>query len=178
MRKNPSNRRRPDNVRQFRGYRPPARQRPVRTRHSSIWLVIGGVTGGVLLGLAATNLKVTTPRWLASAPAAETPSLCIADVHDGDTIRSCDGERIRIENIDAPELSDSPKCTDRRRNGWCDYELAERSRDELASFLAEGPVTISRSGTDKYDRTLAKLNVDGEDAGEYLVSKGLARPWQ
>lgn len=106
------------------------------------------------------------------------PSLCIGSVHDGDTIRTCAGERVRIENIDAPELPDSPKCTDRRRQGWCDYSLAVRSRDELASFLKGGHVAISRSGTDRYGRTLARILVDGRDVGDHLVELGLARPWQ
>ncbi|KHK89123.1 nuclease [Novosphingobium malaysiense] len=114
---------------------------------------------------------------MASTGTRETPSLCIADVHDGDTVRSCEGERIRIENIDAPEMPDSPKCTDRRRSGWCDHALARQTRDELAAFLRRGRVTISRSGTDRYGRTLARLSVDGKDAGRHLVSMGLARPW-
>ncbi len=101
-------------------------------------------------------------------------SACIADVHDGDTIRTCEGERIRIANIEAPEMRGSPKC---RRGGWCDYALAEQSRDELAAFLASGMVTISRSGTDRYDRTLATVAVDGLDVGEHLISRSLARPW-
>ena len=98
-------------------------------------------------------------------------------IHDGDSIR-CGSERIRIENIDAPELPDSPKCTDRRRNGWCDYALAERSRDALEAFLAQGTVKVQRSGVDRYGRTLARVTVDGKDAGAYLVSKGLARWWE
>ena len=105
-------------------------------------------------------------------------SLCIANVHDGDTIRSCDGERIRIANIDAPEMRGSPKCRDRRRRGWCDYALATRSRDALATCLAEGRVTIRRQGEDRYGRTLATIAVNGRDAGQYLVDRRLARPWR
>ena len=37
---------------------------------------------------------------------------------------------------------------------------------------------IERAGTDRYGRTLARITVNGQDAGEYLVSLGLARPWQ
>lgn len=69
--------------------------------------------------------------------------------------------------IDAPEMRGSPKC---RRGGWCDYALAEQSRDELSAFLASGTVTISRSGTDRYDRTLATVAVNGKDAGEQLIA--------
>ncbi|WP_404479312.1 thermonuclease family protein [Novosphingobium sp. BL-52-GroH] len=109
-----------------------------------------------------------------NATSRPNASACIANVHDGDTIRTCDGERIRISNIDAPEMRGSPKC---RRGGWCDFGLAEQSRDELAVFLASGTVTIARSGTDKYHRTLATVAVNGQDAGEHLIARSLARPW-
>lgn len=105
-------------------------------------------------------------------------TLCVGPVHDGDTIRTCEGERIRIANIDAPEMRNSPKCRDRRRNGWCDYDLAIRSRDALATFLASGKAKIDRSGKDRYGRTLATISVRGRDAGEYLIEQGLARPWR
>jgi micrococcal nuclease len=106
------------------------------------------------------------------------PSLCLAQVHDGDTVRSCTGERIRIANIDAPEMPGSPKCRHRRGHGWCNYALAARSRDALAAFLTSGPVTIRRTGTDRYGRTLATLTVNGRDAGEVLIARGLARLWR
>lgn len=103
---------------------------------------------------------------------------CLAiTVHDGDTIR-CDGEKVRIQNIDAPEMPGSPKCRDRRRAGWCDYDLAARSRDALKAFLTGAPVTIQRSGVDRYGRTLATLSVNGRDAGAYLVALGLAKWWR
>ncbi|MCB2050028.1 MAG: thermonuclease family protein [Novosphingobium sp.] len=105
-------------------------------------------------------------------------AMCLAYVHDGDTVRLCDGERVRVENIDAPEMPDSPKCRDRTRNGWCDYDLARRSRDALAAFLASGTPKIHRNGRDRYGRTLARLTVNGRDAGQYLIGLGLARPWR
>lgn len=103
-------------------------------------------------------------------------ALCVGSVHDGDTIRTCAGERVRIANIDAPEMPGSPKCS-RRRNGWCDYALATRSRDALAALLATGGTRIVRSGQDRYGRTLATISANGRDAGEYLIARGLARPW-
>lgn len=103
-------------------------------------------------------------------------ALCVGPVHDGDTIRSCAGERIRIANIDAPEMRGSPKCS-RKRRGWCDYALAVRSRDALSAFLASGRPKIVRTGRDRYGRTLATISVRGRDAGEYLIDQGLARRW-
>ena len=107
-------------------------------------------------------------------------ALCLApSVHDGDTIR-CGRERVRIANIDAPELPDSPKCQDRRRS-LClgsDFAAGEASRVALTRLLSRGQVMITRLGTDPYGRTLATVSVNGVDAGDYLVAQGLARPWR
>lgn len=136
---------------------------------ASMFLCAIGVGG--LLG--ALSLESSEP---ASARAATGCSYLT--VHDGDTIR-CGAERIRLANIDAPELPDSPKCEDRRRAyAWCDYQLGYQSRDALRAFLAKGRVAVSREGTDKYGRTLATISVNGQDAGEHLVALRLARPWQ
>jgi endonuclease YncB( thermonuclease family) len=113
------------------------------------------------------------------ALAGSTASLLCASpsVHDGDTIR-CGAERIRIANIDAPELPGSPKCEDRRRAyAWCDFAKGYEARDALRAFLERGPVRITRQGVDQYGRTLARIRVNGVDAGEYLVHHGLARRW-
>ena len=107
----------------------------------------------------------------------EAIAMCLATVvHDGDSLR-CDGERMRILNIEAPELPGSPKC-ERGRNGWCDYRKGYQARNALSAFVRRGRVMIERAGTDRYGRTLARITVNGQDAGEYLVSLGLARPWQ
>ena len=107
-------------------------------------------------------------------------ALCLSpSVHDGDSIR-CGAERIRIANIDAPELRGSPKCGARRGyTAWCDYALGQRAAGALRGLIARGRrVTVVRTGTDTYGRTLATVQVDGVDAGEWLVQQGLARRWK
>lgn len=102
----------------------------------------------------------------------------LAIVHDGDTIR-CGRERVRIVGIDAPELPGSSKCEPRpTRTAWCDYQAGYRSRDALRGFLARGPVMIDRRGVDRYGRTLARVTVNGVDAGRFLIAQGLARRWR
>ncbi|MFK5108783.1 thermonuclease family protein, partial [Klebsiella pneumoniae] len=72
---------------------------------------------------------------------------CIVAVHDGDTITLCDHTRVRLANIDAPELAGSPRCAPGRvrqlahsRNpAWCDYRRGQIARDALARLLASGP---------------------------------------
>ncbi|WP_260925411.1 thermonuclease family protein [Novosphingobium sp. 9] len=117
------------------------------------------------------------PLMILAAAAALTTCPALK-IHDGDTIR-CGAERIRISNIDAPELRGSPSCRGwKKRTHWCDYAAGIRSRDALKVFLARGPVRVQRSGHDKYGRTLATVSVNGRDAGAYLVGRGLARWWQ
>lgn len=112
--------------------------------------------------------------------------LCIAKVHDGDTLTLCTREKVRVANIDAPELLDSPRCAPAQRQrlagsknpAWCDYQAGEQSRDALRAFLDTGSVSMERLGHDRYGRTLARIYVGDRDAGDYLIRRGLARPWR
>lgn len=113
-------------------------------------------------------------------------TVCVARVSDGDTIRLCNGERVRLLGIDAPELRYSERCSAKsrarlagsRNPAWCDHAKGEASRAALARFMATGTVRVERRGIDRYKRTLARVTVNGRDAGEWLISQGLARPWR
>jgi micrococcal nuclease len=90
--------------------------------------------------------------------------------HDGDTLRSPAGERIRVKGIDTPEIK-----------GACAYErrLALDARDYVTATVRYArTVELRRVGIDKYGRTLAYVLVDGKDLGNELVSRGLARKWE
>ena len=84
-------------------------------------------------------------------------------VHDGDTVW-WQGEKIRIADIDTPELTG--KCEAERRR-------ARAARDRLVQLLNARPVTIRRTGTDRFGRTLARLG----NVGEQLIAEGLATRW-
>lgn len=84
-------------------------------------------------------------------------------VHDGDTVW-WQGEKIRISDIDAPELAG--KCEAERRQ-------ALAARDRLVALLQARPVTIRRTGKDRFGRTLARFG----SLGEQLVREGLASRW-
>lgn len=77
-------------------------------------------------------------------------------------------KRIRIENIDTPEI-----------NGKCirEIDLADRAKSRLAELMNGNRIEIVRNGRGKYKRTLARVLVNGIDAGKILISEGLARPW-
>jgi endonuclease YncB( thermonuclease family) len=104
---------------------------------------------------------------LAAALAVCSPNLRHHCVHDGDTVW-IEGEKIRIADIDTPELKG--QCASERK-------LALRARNRLVELLNAGPFSISRSGTDRYGRTLAVLHRSGRSIGGQLVTEGLARTW-
>lgn len=92
-------------------------------------------------------------------------------VVDGDTIW-LGGEKIRLADIDAPEISD-PKCASERA-------LGERAKFRLLELVNSGPVTLAPSGNrdrDRYGRLLRVVLVNGRSAGAQLVREGLAREW-
>lgn len=109
-------------------------------------------TFSVLLAVATLPLCPPGPR-----------DNCIVD---GDTFWS-NGEKIRIADIDAPEM-----------RGQCSSESqkARRSRDRLAQLL-DDKFEVRRTGTDRYGRTLAIVLVGGRSVGDHLVREGLARTW-
>lgn len=88
-------------------------------------------------------------------------------VVDGDTLWLA-GEKIRIADIDAPEM-----------DGRCPYEsqLARKARDRLLALLNAGTFTLRRNGQDRYGRTLAVVLRGNRSIGDMLVAEGLARTW-
>ena len=91
-------------------------------------------------------------------------------VHDGDTFW-LDGERVRIADIDTPEL-----------NGECDAEktLAIAARNRLLAMLNEGQFElhpIPGRDRDQYGRLLRAVVRGGQSIGDRLVAEGFARTW-
>lgn len=92
-------------------------------------------------------------------------------VIDGDTIRH-HGVKIRLADIDAPEVQ-SPKCASERERG-------ERATRRLLELMNGGPVQMARYDSrdeDVYGRKLRVIARDGRSLGGILVAEGLARPW-
>lgn len=100
--------------------------------------------------------------------------LLALSVTDGDTI-VLDGQKIRIANVDAPEVR-TAKCDAEKRLGL----VAARRLEDL---LRSGKVVVHfgdpKDGRkrDRHGRTLATITVDGHDVGAIMIEEGLARPW-
>jgi endonuclease YncB( thermonuclease family) len=92
-------------------------------------------------------------------------------VVDGDTLW-IDGTKIRVADIDAPEISE-PRCAS-------ELALGTRATDRLIALINEGPFELHAwpgRDEDRYGRKLRVLIRDGRSLGDILVSEGLARTW-
>jgi endonuclease YncB( thermonuclease family) len=148
-------------------------------------------TNGVALGylcclaLAATGVLIDRFDLLTETPAVWAPSVSpdeagpaepappvttVVRVVDGDTL-DVGGERIRLANIDAPEMPPKSRCASEAEGA-----LAATAR--LRSLVGEGSLTLRRTGEDRYGRTLAHVYVDQADVGDALIAAGLVRPWE
>jgi endonuclease YncB( thermonuclease family) len=90
-------------------------------------------------------------------------------VIDGDTFDYA-GERIRIADIDTPELRS--RCPEEKR-------LARAATARLEDLLADGSFELRRLGRDedRYGRKLRVVVRAGRSLGDTLVAEGLARTW-
>jgi len=94
----------------------------------------------------------------------------VSHVHDADTLRLDNGERVRVLGIDAPELA---------RNDQPDEPFAVEGREFLRKLLAEHDNhVVLHYGTethDRYGRRLAWLFLpDGSNVQRILLEQGLA----
>lgn len=98
---------------------------------------------------------------------------------DGDTVAlPCDpargiypgcSEHIRLVGIDAPETFRA-RCDAEREVGY-------RAKAKLAELLRGHAVEITRTGRDRYGRTLAHLATEAGDVEPPMLAGGLATPY-
>ena len=133
--------------------------------------VILAVSDAVMIAAPAwsEDTKVMVSTHVIFAKCAE--GLRRTCVVDGDTLW-IDSEKIRIADIDAPEIS-TPQCAS-------ELALGERATERLIELVNIGPFEIKRLGDrdeDRYGRKLRVLLRDNRSLGDVLVSEGLARTW-
>ncbi len=107
----------------------------------------------------------------------ETDEL-ITKVHDGDTLTTSSGERLRIFGIDTAEVSTSAHQIE--LDTWTPTDGIEGLYGSKATIVAQDmflnqTAHITRYETDKYGRTVASVSSHGIDLGMKLVYLGLAR---
>lgn len=126
-----------------------------------------GVSLGTLLGIAGWNWWEQAHGDDASL-GSSTISCSSPRVIDGDTL-DCDGQRIRLEGIDAPELPGH--CRQGRR---CAPGDPFASMASLERLVAGKTVTCKQSDMDSYGRIVAHCSVGATDLSCAQLSLGLA----
>ncbi|MBY3245974.1 thermonuclease family protein [Rhizobium laguerreae] len=131
------------------------------------WLAYGG--NEALPGFV-TLAKTPTTDSLSAAFSICGDSHRTNCVVDGDTFWF-EGEKIRIADIDTPELS-PPRCEAERIKG-------EAAKSRLLALLNAGKFSLAAGfrDEDKYGRKLRTVSRAGNSLGDVLIGEGLARSW-
>ena len=123
-------------------------------------------------------IRILLAILLISTPAIAQPKMAkcrgaerVNCVVDGDTIW-LKGVKYRLEGYDTPE-PETGVC-----GGEFERKLAKQASDRLVELMNGNPWTLTPSGKKgRYKRALARLTINGEDAGNILIREKLARSW-
>lgn len=90
--------------------------------------------------------------------------LClVVGISDGDTITVRCGDqpqqRVRMMEIDAPEKAQA---------------YGQKAKQALSALIYDKQIEVVSSGSDRYQRTLAHLKLDGVDINRIMVQQGFA----
>src|SRR5690349_790647 len=110
---------------------------------------------------------------LVAGGAAAPPQLARIDhVADGDTVDLTDGDRVRLVQIDTPEVYFTPECYGRRASALTKRLLPPGTLVRLSAEPATDAV-------DQYGRLLRYVTRarDGLNVNVYLVEVGAAAPY-
>ncbi len=107
-----------------------------------------------------------------AAPAAHGRERSPVWVIDGDTI-DIRGTRVRVANLDAPDIGSHAKCA-------TEAKLGQESKRYAIQLIrgAKRVEIVNPERLDRYGRTVAHVSIDGRDFGETMLRAGQARPWR
>ncbi|GLS35282.1 hypothetical protein GCM10010869_08700 [Mesorhizobium tianshanense] len=155
------------------------RRRNHRNRSGRTWA--WAIVALIAPGLYAADQYQFADRLMLAVTAPRTDTLratfpyCtegrrVTCVVDGDTFW-LSGERIRIADIDTPELS-PPRCEAERLKG-------EAAKRRLRELLNAGPFSLVAGwrDEDQHGRKLRTVTRDGRSIGDTMIDEGLARRW-
>jgi endonuclease YncB( thermonuclease family) len=103
-----------------------------------------------------------------AAPVA--PRVVVASVTDGDTIVLRDGRRVRLVQIDTPEVYGGAECGGRAASRALSTQLPPGTRVRLVA----DPAT---DRTDRYDRLLRYVYRGSRNLNVWMVARGHAAPY-
>lgn len=118
------------------------------------------------------GLAVVTFALVLAVPAAHGRERSPVWVIDGDTI-DVRGTRVRVANLDTPDIGSHAKCAAERQLG----EASKRHAIQLVRSAKRVEI-VRPERLDRYGRTVAHISLDGRDFGEMMLRAGQARPWR
>ncbi len=130
---------------------------------------------GVLLTLVAGGAYYAS-QTASAAVSAEYSEPMTVYWSDGDSGRLSDGTKFRLHGIDSPETGSMKQ----RGGAKCESEraLGFEAKEAALELTRNKQVRISEMrGTDRYERTVVRLELDGEDVASLLVAGGTHRTW-
>lgn len=130
---------------------------------------------GVLIAMAAGGAYYSSQSASAASSAApETPLTVYWS--DGDSGRLSDGTKFRLHGIDSPETGSLKQ----RGGAKCEAErvLGYEAKEAALELTRGETVRVSEMhGTDRYERTVVDLSLDGKDVASLLVAGGTHKTW-
>jgi endonuclease YncB( thermonuclease family) len=118
--------------------------------------------------LLAAIVMVSLPSPVTVAPSLAQEPVTVVKVYDGDTVTLSDGTRVRLIQIDAPEVSEG-ECyaLESRRN------LSRLLRGKRVTFQAD----VGLDQVDKYGRSLGYLFTQSTNVNLKMIELGGATPY-
>jgi endonuclease YncB( thermonuclease family) len=115
-----------------------------------------------------TPAPVVQPSQVETQKATSNPTLAgVARVIDGDTI-SIRGTHIRLDGIDAPETKQTCEVNDKK------YPCGLEATEALIKLTGANQVECAQTGTDRYQRIIARCKTGPTDIGAWMVEHGWA----
>lgn len=139
-------------------------------KQAKFWLTI--IVGVIMFFMQQKGKPLTQDE---STPTpASFENVSIASVYDGDTFKInlncsmavyCEKVPVRVLGVDTPEIKGK---TEREK------KLAQEAKNFTKNFLAQGPVSLTNCGRDKYFRLLCDVtNGQGKNLAQELIKAKL-----
>lgn len=135
-----------------------------------------------LAGAGVALVVAAAGAWFAMQPAtasaatdANAPKLTVY-WSDGDSGRLSDGTKFRLHGIDAPETGSMKQIGGAK----CEHErvLGFEAKEAALELTRGRTVQVSEVlNTDKYERSVVRLDLGGRDVASLLVAGGTHKVW-
>lgn len=112
----------------------------------------------LLSGIKPRLVTIVAISTLSIAGCTQSDAVQVCSVHDGDTLTTCAGQKVRLWGIDAPELKQT-------------YGFP--ARNTLRGLVLNKPISLQCVGK-SYKRQVCLVSVNGQNVNQKMVQLGAA----